>query len=265
MKLNGQKTMKQRLNEGEFLFGTFYKFCNPQLVEMLGYAGMDFVLIDGEHSDYSYRDFQDMIRVANGVGLNAVVRVPSSAEEHILHAADAGAQGVQIPSMDTVEEAFKATKHMRYYPIGDRGFGLTTRAARYSFCDAQEYMDYVNKDLLSVVMVENLYMADHVKELCEIPFIDVLFIGPGDLSQACGVPGQTSHPKVLEVAKKICDGALAGGKKVGVYAATLEDVDRYMSWGVQYIAHSAELNMIAGKFKQVVGDLHALREKHSKK
>jgi maltose-binding protein MalE len=121
------------------------------------------------------------------------------------------------------------------------------------------YTMFVNNDLLNVTMVENLHMADHVADLCKISLIDVLFIGPGDLSQACGVPGQTGHPKVLEVAKRICDGALAGGKKVGVYAATLEDVERYMSWGVQYIAHSAELNMIASKFTQVVSDLHRLR------
>ena len=86
MFLPGKKTLKKRMTEGEILFGTFYKFNNPHLTEMLGHAGFDFIIVDGEHSTFSYSEMQDTVRIANGVGMDAVIRVPSGLPEHILHA-----------------------------------------------------------------------------------------------------------------------------------------------------------------------------------
>ena len=264
MQIPGKKSLKARLDNGEILFGTFYKFNNAHLTEMLGLAGFDFIIIDGEHATYSYSEMQDTVRVANGVGMDAVVRVPGSAEEHILHACDMGAQGVQVPSLRDVEDAKKVVDNMRFYPIGHRGFGLTTRAARYSFCDSHEFMEYSNKELLCVIMVEQLEMIEQLEELCAIPSVDVLFIGPGDLSQAIGKPGQTGCEEVIELEKKITRIALANGKKVGMFCGTLTDVQNAINWGVQYITYSAELNMIASKFKESVSALHELRDQKSR-
>jgi 4-hydroxy-2-oxoheptanedioate aldolase len=261
MIINGKESLKKRLDKGEVLFGTFYKFNNAHLTEMLGLAGFDFIIVDGEHSTFSYSEMQDTVRVANGVGMSAVVRVPSGLEEHILHACDLGAQGVQVPSLRDVDDVRRVVDNMRYFPVGHRGFGLTTRAARYTFCDSQEFLDYSNNELLCVIMVETAQMLEQLDELCEVPHTDVIFIGPGDLSQVVGKPGQTSCPEVLEIAKKITDTALNHGKTVGMYCAALADVERAIGWGIQYIGFSAELNMIASKFKEVVSSLHGLRVK----
>ena len=183
MKIPGQKTMKQRFGEGEVLFGTFYKFnCEP-IVEMLGMAGMDFIIIDAEHAAYSYWDMENMCRAANGVGMNAVIRVPNSSAEYILHAGDMGAQGIQVPNSKTLEEARAAAESMRYAPFGTRGLGLTTRGSGYclggSYTDSDSYVHYVNNDLLSVIMVENMAMAEQIEALCDIPQADVFFVGTG--------------------------------------------------------------------------------------
>lgn len=259
MKLEGKISLKKRLDAGEVVFGTFYKFNNPQLTEMLGYAGFDFIIVDGEHSTYSYSEMQDTVRIANGVGMNAVIRVPSGLPEHVLHACDLGSQGIMVPGLTKVNEAASVIDNMRFFPVGHRGFGLTTRAARYSFCDNQEFMEWSNSELLSVIMVEKLDMIAHLEKLCAIPTLDVLFIGPGDLSQEVGKPGQTSCPEVLELAKKITDTALHHHKIVGMYCATLEDVKRAICWGIQFIAYRAELNMIADTFKNSIKELHAIQ------
>jgi len=265
MILEGKKSLKKRLDEGEILFGTFYKFNNAHLTEMLGLAGFDFIIVDAEHSTFSYSEMQDTVRAANGVGMNAVIRIPSGLDEHVLHACDLGAQGIQAPSLKSVADARRVVDNMRYFPIGHRGFALTTRAARYSFSDNQKFIDYCNNELLCVIMVETQPMIDELEELCEVPYVDVLFIGPGDLSQVVGKPGQTSCPEVLEIAKKIAERGLAHGKKIGMYCATIDDVKRAIDWGIQYVAFSAELNMIANKFRESISALHALRDTIGKK
>lgn len=269
MRMPGRKTMKQRLLEGEVLFGTFYKFNCPPVVEMLGMVGLDFIIIDGEHSDYSYRDMQDMCRVANGVGMNAVIRVPSSAPEYILHAGDMGAQGIQVPNSKTVEEARRAAENMRYAPVGTRGLGLTTRGSGYclsgNFIDNQEYIDYVNHELLSVIMVENQELASQIDQLCEISQADVFFIGTGDLSQSCGVTGQTGHPKVQELVKHVIETVRAKGKIGGIYAGNIRDVQKYVDMGFQYIGFSSEMNFIAEKFKDVMREIEGVKASRQNK
>lgn len=263
MRIPGCKTMKQRLQEGEVLFGTFYKFNCAPVVEMLGMVGMDFIIIDAEHGDYSYRDMQDMCRVANGVGMNAVIRVPSSSAEHILHAGDMGAQGIQVPNAKTVEEARAAAENMRYAPEGTRGLGLTTRASGYclgsNFIDNKGYIDYVNHDLLSVIMVENQELASKIDQLCDIPQADVFFIGTGDLSQSCGVTGQPGHPKVQELVKHVIETVRAKGKIEGIYAGNISDVQKYVDMGFQYIGFSSEMNFIAEKLKDVMHGIDGVK------
>ncbi len=259
-----KKSLKQRLTDGETVFGTFFKFNAPQLAEMLGYAGFDFIIVDGEHGDCSYSEMQNIVRAADSVGMSAVVRVPNALDQNILHAGDMGAQGIQVPNLRTAEEAAAAVEKMRYYPRGSRGYAATTRAGKYTFFPKSDFIKYSNEEVLSVIMVENTQMAAQVTELCKDPGIDVLFIGTGDLSQSLGVLGQPDHEKVQAVVKQIVHDAKAGGKIVGIIAGSIEQAKRYMDMGIQYIAYGADVNMIAEKFKEASNGLNALRCKNKR-
>lgn len=254
-----KKPLKQRLQAGEVVFGTFFKFNSPQLAEMLGYAGMDFIIVDGEHGDCSYKEMQEIVRAANSVGMSAIVRVPNALDQNILHAGDMGAQGIQVPNLHTAEEAAEAVRKMRYYPRGNRGFAMTTRAAQYTFCSKEEFLRKTNEELLSVIMVENTQMAAQVSELCKNPEIDLLFIGTSDMSQSLGVLGQPKHKDVQAVIEQIVQDAKAGGKPVGIIAGDLDEASRYIEMGIQYIAYGSDMNMIAAKMREVVSDLNKLR------
>ncbi|MEL7647670.1 MAG: aldolase/citrate lyase family protein [Sedimentibacter sp.] len=260
MRIKGQKTMKQRLLDREILLGTFVKLNCPQLVEMLGFSGLDFVIIDSKHGAYSYADLQDMVRVSNGVSMNAIVRIPSITEESILHSCDIGAQGIQVPNANTLEEITFAAEHMRYHPYGKMEFALTTRASMYTFCNSLDHINYVNNELLSVIMIENLEMAGRIQEICQIPQIDVLFIGVENISQSIGKRGQTNDPEVLAIVRGITETAMKNGKYVGVYAGTIEEVKMYSNWGIQLIAYISEMVMIATEFKEVCASLMAIRD-----
>ena len=170
-----------------------------------------------------------------------------------------GAQGVQIPSVATVEQAEEAVRELRYYPNGNRGFSLAQRAAKYTFMTKDEYFNASEEDVLSVVHVENLEMAAKVEELCKLPQIDVLFIGPGDLSQATGHPGELNHPEVVALFERITKTALANGKVVGVFCGSKADIEKYIKIGIQYFAFGSDLAMIASKFKDVSKDIASVR------
>jgi 4-hydroxy-2-oxoheptanedioate aldolase len=171
-----------------------------------------------------------------------------------------GAQGIQVPSVKTVEEAAKAASEMRFYPAGTRGLGLTTRASGYCLTDYRDYINYVNEEFLSVIMIENKELADQVETICDIPQIDVLFVGTGDMSQSCGLTGETGHPEVQQIVKHVLETAKTKGKKAGIYAGTLEDAKKYVDMGFQYIGLSSEMNFIAEKLKEVMAGVNKIKE-----
>lgn len=262
MLIPGKETLKSRMKKGEVVFGTFYKFGNPQTIELLGYSGFDFVLIDGEHSQYGFNEMQDMVRTANGVGMAAVCRVPVPDRSMVTHICEMGAQGVQVPNPKTVEEAKMCAVATRFPPFGNRGPGGSTRAARWGFTPADEFEKYVNEDFLCNIMIENLHMVDEMDRLCEeVPQLDMLFVGPGDLSDAIGKPGQMQDPQVLALAERIIKTAVKHGKIGGMFCATYADVERAIGWGAKFIAFSSELNILQARFKQVVSELHAIEAK----
>lgn len=234
---------KQKLKEGKVLFGTFYKLNCPALVEMMGYAGFDFIIVDNEHANFTYTEMENIIRAADGVDLHTIIRIPSAAEEHIAHALDSGASGIQIPGLTTVEQAKAAMPHTKYYP-GRRGMNFTQRAANYGYMDKDAYFKSANEDTLVVVHVENKEMVDQVEALCQVPEIDVLFAGPGDLSQSVGKPGQANAPEVVALVERIFATAAKYNKAVGIWVGSEADAAKYIEMGAQYIGYMNDIALV---------------------
>ena len=244
------KSIKRRLENGEIIFGTFTKLASPFVIEMLGLAGFDFIIVDMEHGNYSYNEAQLAVLVANSAGMDAIIRVPNATEQNMMHALDIGAQGVQVPNLTTVAEVENALQKAKYVPLGTRGLATTTRAALYTLKTPDEHIRHVNNETLFVAMIENTEIAGHVSEICQIPGVDVLFIGTSDLSQSLGVPGRVHEESVQSAVREIVRKAHAYGKRVGIVAATEEDVKRYIDLGIQYIAYSGDSSMIVKMFEQ---------------
>jgi 4-hydroxy-2-oxoheptanedioate aldolase len=253
--------LKARLAAGEVVVGPFYKLNCPSLVEMFGYVGLDFIIIDNEHSNFGYADMENLIRAADGVGLPTVIRVPSAAEEHLIHALDSGASGIQIPSLTTVAQVKAALPHTKYYPQGIRGMNTAQRGAHFGFMDKFDFFKASNDEGLVVVHVENTEMAADVEELCRVPELDVLFVGPGDLSQAVGKPMQVNDPEVVAIAERVITTARRHGKYAGVWVGSVEDARKYVAMGAQFLGFSADVGLIAGALKgygKTVAELRAL-------
>lgn len=246
-------SIKDRLKAHETVFGTFYKLNSAIATEMIGWAGFDFIVIDGEHSAIGYESAENIIRTAENVDLSTVVRIPCAAEEHIFHALDSGASGVQIPNMTNVEQFKESVESCKYFPLGTRGLSRGTRNAKFGFWNEAEtpYVEAANEKSLVVVHIENKAMADAVEEICKIPEIDVLFVGPADMSQSIGIPGKSKDPRVVEIALKVIETAEKYGKAGGI-AVGKDDMDMYIRHGARYILYGSDTGIFASSLKSTV-------------
>ena len=250
--MNNAYSLRDRIKNKEVVLGMFTKFNNMTATELVCNAGFDFIIIDMEHANYSFYDMENIIRVAEGCGVSTVVRTTYPAKEDVLHSLDSGADGVQIPSLSTIEAAKEICGGTKYYPEGDRGASLTQRSSKYGCWDKEEpYFQYANRHSAVIVHVENKEMAAAIDELCKIPQLDVVFIGPADLSQSLGKPGQPGDPVVVAVIEEVIQKTLKAGKAVGIYVGTAAAAKKYMDMGVTYLAYGTDTVLAGQMFKKL--------------
>lgn len=249
------RELKEKLRSRQTQIGTFVKLADPTALEVLGLAGMDFAIIDTEHAPCDQMLLLDMIRAADSVGLPTIVRVPEGAEPHILKALDIGASGVQIPGLSTVEEIREAVSFTKYAPRGVRGLSFAQRSAGYGTKEKFQYMQDSNDGLINVVHIENKDAAARVEELCALEDIDVLFIGPMDISQSLGHPGDPGHEDVQKVVHKVIDVCNSKGKFFGIFVGTPEAAQKYMELGASYIALASDLAFMRKGYQAMTAEL----------
>ncbi len=241
--------MKQRIKQGESLLGTFLKTTDPAVVEAAALAGFDFVTIDTEHIGMTIEQTTNMLRAAEAYDLPALVRVRANQPEDILYALDAGALGVQCPQMSSKAEAVALVESVKYFPLGKRGFGASVRAAGYGAMNAEQYPVMANAQTIVVGQCETAEGVENLDEILEVEQLDVIFIGPYDLSQGLGVIGQVEHPKMLAAIDLIIEKSRAAGKAVGTIAPNAVQARRWMDKGMQYILLSSDVGLIMAQGK----------------
>lgn len=235
--------VKRKLEAGEIVFGSFVKLDAPAIVELYGIAGFDFVILDAEHGCYTHAGLENMIRTCERMGMSSVVRTPDAGEANILHVLDSGASGIQVPSLKSAAEVREVIRKAKYWPLGERGSARACRAAAYG--TLPDYEQRANRETLVSVHVENKEMVEDIEALCAVDELDVLFIGPGDLSASLGHPGDAAHPDVVAAIDRVIEVA-AGRKHIGTVVANAAQLDSYVARGVHYIAWLSELGMLRG-------------------
>jgi 4-hydroxy-2-oxoheptanedioate aldolase len=232
--------------------GFFSSFNCPETLELAGIAGWDFAVVDCEHAPTTSSSLPHLIRGAAAFGLPVIVRVATNAPELIQHALDAGAAGVQIPQISSLEAARQAVSASRFHPVGQRGFSPFVRAAAFSGLPLEEFMRRADQEVTLVLQIESQAGMAALDGIVDLPGIDVLFLGPYDLSQSLGVAGQTSHPKVIEAVRKICQVAGDRGIHVGVFTRYPEEAGRWLSLGVRYLCYSVDTLILLEGFRKTV-------------
>ncbi len=202
--------VKEKMAQGKLAIGAFVTLADPAVVEMIGLAGYDAAYIDMEHTAFDMRLVQDMVRACDVVGICSLVRVPDNNPKTILRVLEMGTQWVQVPHISGPADALAAVKAVRYGPLGERGVGGPTRAARYGTVATPEHMRTSNSEILLSVMVEDLEAIRQIEDIAAVDGVDLIAIGPNDLTQALGASGP-NDPRLKETVERIA----ASLKKVG--------------------------------------------------
>jgi len=241
MMIDDIRSFREKLKKG-FVLGPFSKTSDPALIEIMGYAGFDFVIIDLEHGPVSVETSQNLIRAAQIGGLLPIVRVKEGNLSVIKEVLDVGAGGVQVPQIRNADEAKTAVQAARFAPQGMRGVCRFVRAANYSAKDQFRYFSEANEAIL-IIQVEGKEALEGLDGILSIEGIDVVFIGPYDLSQSLGFPGRVDHPEVVKRMREINERCLERGMVVGTFVDTPEDAGRWIDAGVRYISYSVDMGI----------------------
>lgn len=243
------RNLRTRLEDGEVVVGSFQTIDSPMVAEIMAKAGMDFVIVDQEHGPLSAGEVLTHSMAAQRAGAASVVRVRSNDEAEIQRALDAGADAVEIPQIESAADARAAVSGARFDPLGERGLNPYVRAAGYD--GDESYTDDQNEEVTVIVHVEGETAIRNLDEIMAIEGIDVLFLGPYDLSQSLGVPGQVTDPQVVEMMEDACRRADRHDKIVGTYADDPEMAHRWIDAGVQFVALSVDAPVLLRRYGEL--------------
>jgi 4-hydroxy-2-oxoheptanedioate aldolase len=227
--------MKALFAAGKPALGCSIMIPSPQMVEMAAYAGFDWVLIDMEHGTIGLETAELMIMAAEARGITPIVRPRNNASAEITSVMDRGAAGVQVPHINTASDARRALGAVKFGLGDNRGLAAGTRPDSYGLAKAMpDFVREANAQSLVCIQLEHASAIENVDALLAVDDIDVYFIGPSDLSQSMGHPGNPKAPPVKEAIDKTIARIVAAGKTPGM-PATADNLDQVIASGCRYI------------------------------
>ena len=238
--------IKQLLAEGKvvrtFAVGQLF---SPKLIEIVGeHGGFDALWIDIEHAGLSMRDVELATMAARSYGLDHFARLPATDYAAVMRPLEAGAGGVMFSMVKSVEEVERAVQWAKFWPRGERGLNGGNRDGRYGLAPLAEYMAAANADLFVGVQIETAGALAALAEIAAVPDVDLLFVGPSDLSQVLGVPGQFDHPRCLAAIENLARVCAQAGKPWGVFSRGPEYAARMRELGCQLIVLTSDLQAV---------------------
>lgn len=238
--------LKERLRQGP-LHGCFVTFASPALAEFTAAMGFDFTLIDNEHGNMDPETLEDMVRASQCQQVPSIVRVSANREDAIRKALDFGAEGVQVPMVNTPEQALFASRASLFPPDGDRGVAFLPRAARYGLLTNKgEYLSQANKNRLLCVHIETPEAVSNLDSILDTQAADVYFIGPGDLAVSMGYGHDTQHPDVRNTINECMRKISAKGSIAGTYVSSGQQARMAIDNGARYLVTAISSHMSSG-------------------
>lgn len=229
-------TTKAKLAAGEAVIGCFVKYAEPTFAEFIAMQGWDFLIFDGEHGALEPRDLEGLARAAEYRGVTPLARVTTNQPQIILRYLDTGVHGVHVPWVNTTEGVEQAVQSVKYGPRGMRGLA-GSRASEWGMTESiGAYTQRANRETMVVIHIETMTAVEAIDAYTAIDGVDVLFIGPTDLSHSLGHPGEFDHPDVVEAMDRIAAAVVPSDKALGIYAGSAEFANHWLDKGARYIA-----------------------------
>jgi len=252
--------VRAKLKTGASSIGTWLNLADPMSARLMGRVGFDWLTVEMEHTPVTFEHAATNFALIAAGGTVPIVRVPWNSVENIKRVLDTGAWGVIAPMVNSKAEAEAVVAAARYLPIGSRSVGGQLHAASFD-TDPATYYAKANDEILVVLMIEHVDAIQNIEAICAVPGIDVVFIGPNDLTQSMGGPPvfendsiefNTALTRVLEAARR-------NGIAPGIHVADAEAAQRRLAQGFQFIAVASEVGLLLTKAGEVLKTLGAGR------
>ena len=222
--------------------GIFCKTNDPAFIESAGYSGLDFVILDMEHGPADFKSVENLVRAAEISNILSLIRVAHNESQLISKALDTGALGIQIPNIYSLKDAKSAIEFAKFYPAGMRGVCRFVRAAEYANISKEQYFKLSNETIVSL-QIEGISGLNDIDDIIKLDGFDILFIGPYDLSQSLGIPGDIYNERIMKLYSEIVDKARKSGKVVGTFYDEIERKEWFINAGVKYLSYSVDTDI----------------------
>jgi 4-hydroxy-2-oxoheptanedioate aldolase len=232
------------------VLGFFSKTTDSSLIEASAYSGLDYVILDMEHGPLQTETLKHHVMACKAGGIVSIVRVDAWDSHLIGKALDLGANGIQVPSINSAAQVRGVLQLAKFHPEGERGVCRFVRAADYSAMDRFDYFKDANRNLI-IIQLEGKEGIESFDEIIEIEGVDVLFIGPYDLSQSLGISGQIDHPKVIGTIENLQQKAKSKGIVLGTFCDTPAMLKKWKGLGLGYLAYSVDIALFLEKLKEL--------------
>jgi len=257
MKLE-KNLVKEKLARGEVCYGTMLKMVkDPGIIPLCSVAGWDHVIFDTEHGDGDIETLNALALTAHYEDLTFLVRVPDKLYHQMARILDVGAEGLVLPRVDDRETAEKIIQSTKYWPLGSRGASISQNRTLFRPCPATEYMEWANRETLTVIQVESRESVKNLDEILSVQGIDAVLVGPFDLSTNLGVPGRFDHPLVEEACEKVIEACRRRGVAPGIHMNTIEGVEKWRERGMRFLTYCYDSELLAAASREALSRLRS--------
>jgi 2-keto-3-deoxy-L-rhamnonate aldolase RhmA len=250
-------SLKNKLKEGKPVYGTWVRIPSPIVVEVLGNTGFDFLHLDLEHSSMDWATLDHMVLAGYKQQIPLAVRTATQNPADLYRLMDIGISMLILPRIESADQCKHLLSGVRYSPMGERGLGGPVRANEWGAIALDEHMAQAEANTIVLVQIESQNGLEQLDEILEVPGVDIIFIGPMDLSQALGLPGQVDAPQVKDAISKMVKKIKARGLAVGLHVSNQEQAEFWYQQGIQYFTVGMDVALLRSAGVTLIENLNS--------
>lgn len=244
---------KERLSTGEVPVGhMILEFGTRGMAQMRETVGLDFVIIDSEHSAFNVSQIADLVAWFKATPIAPFVRIPEVLYHQIARTLDSGAMGIMVPNVKTGAQARAIVNAAKYAPLGDRGVIMGNAHTDFQTVNAAEFMAHANENTTVICQIESVEGMNNLEEIATTPGVDILWVGHFDLTQSMGIPGQFHHQRFLDAMTQVVETANKQNLGIGIQPGNLEQAQEWMEMGFNVISYSGDFFVYQTAMQQAV-------------
>jgi len=244
--------LRKKLEDGIAVIGTWCIIPSAINAEIISSAGVDFLIIDNEHGSINFETATSMVMACELNKVSPIYRPPNVNQADITKALDLGFHGIQVPNISSRQQLEKIIQYAKFPPAGDRGFSPFVRAAGYTNLNSENYFNTANTNTLIAINIEGTDAIENIDQFLDVDELDIIFLGAFDISKALGTPGDMNNPELINKIEYLTKKIRQAGKHVGTISTSKEKITQYVGFGMNYIVHMVDCEMLRLSYSEVV-------------